>query len=62
MRDVLKRFRCTGRMDPTDQEVRSRRRLAPRHTEGRDMVGGFLANRKHNASVLLDHLATGLNT
>jgi hypothetical protein len=25
------------------------------------MVGGFLDNRKHNASVLLDHLATRLS-
>jgi hypothetical protein len=61
MSDVLKRFRCLGFMDPTDQEVRPQRRLAPRLTEGRGMVGGFLDNRKHNASVLLDHLATRLS-
>jgi hypothetical protein len=45
----------------TDQEVRPQRRLAPRLTEGRGTVGGFLDNRKHNASVLLDHLATRLS-
>jgi hypothetical protein len=56
MSDVLKRFRCLGFMDPTDQEVRPQRRLPPRLTEGRGTVGGFLDNRKHNASVLLDHL------
>jgi hypothetical protein len=61
MSDVLKRFRCLGFMDSTDQEVRPQRRLAPRLTEGRGMVGGFLDNRKHNASVLLDHLATRLS-
>jgi hypothetical protein len=46
MSDVLKRFRCLGFMDSTDQEVRPQRRLAPRLTEGRGMVGGFLDNRK----------------
>ena len=60
MSDVLKRFRCLGLMDPTDQEVRPQPRLAPRLTEGRGTVGGFLDNRKHNASVVLDHLATRL--
>ena len=61
MRDVLKRFRCLGFMDSTDQEVRPQRRLAPRLTEGRGTVGGSLDSRKHNASVLLDHLATRLS-
>jgi hypothetical protein len=42
MSDVLKRFRCLGLMDPTDQEVRPQRRLAPWLTEGRGTVGGFL--------------------
>jgi hypothetical protein len=61
MSDVLKRFRCLGFMDPTDQEVRPQRRLAPRLTEGRGTVGEFLDNRKHNASVLRGHLATRLS-
>jgi hypothetical protein len=61
MSDLLKRFRCLGLMDPADQEVRPQRRLAPRLTEGRGTVGGFLDNRKHNASVLLDHLVMRLS-
>ena len=61
MSDVLKRFRCLGLMDLTDHEVRPRRRLAPRRAEGLGTMGGFLDNRKHNASVLLDHLATRLS-
>ena len=61
MSDVLKRFRCLGFMDPTDQEVRPQRRLAPRLTEGRGTVGGLLDNRKHNARVVLDHLATRMS-
>jgi hypothetical protein len=61
MSDLLKRFRCLGLMDPTDQEVRPQRRLAPRLTEGRGTVGGLLDNRKHIASVLLDQLATRLS-
>jgi hypothetical protein len=47
-------------MDPTDQEVLHRRTLAPRLTELRGKVGGFLDNRKHNADVLLEQLATRL--
>jgi hypothetical protein len=61
MSDVLRRFRCLGLIDPTDQEERPQRRVAPRLTEGRGTVGGFLDNCKYNASVLLDHLATRLS-
>jgi hypothetical protein len=48
-------------MHPTDQEVLQRHPLAPRLAEGRGTVGGFLDNGKHNASVLLNHLATRLS-
>jgi hypothetical protein len=58
MSDILKRFSCLGLMDLTDLEVRPRRRLAPGRAEGLGRMGGFFDNRKHNVSVLLDHVAT----
>ena len=45
MRDVLKRFRCLGLMDPTDQEVRPQHRLAPWLTAGRGTVGRSLTGQ-----------------
>jgi hypothetical protein len=60
MSDVLEQLRRLGLMDPTDQEVLQRRALAPRLTELRGKVGGFLDNRKQNANVLLDHVAARL--
>ncbi len=52
MRDVLKRFRCLGLMDPTDQEVRPQRRLAPWLTEGHGTVGGFLTGQARRVAPL----------
>jgi hypothetical protein len=60
MSDIHERLRQLGLMDPTDQEVRQRRTLAPRVRELRGRVGGFLDNRKQNANVLLEHLAARL--
>ena len=61
MSDILERIRRLGLLDPTDQEVLQRRTPAPRLVEIRGKVGGFLDNRKHNASVLLDHIAERLS-
>jgi hypothetical protein len=61
MSDVLERIYRLGLLDPTDQEVLQRHTLAPRLVEVRGKVGGFLDNRKQNASVLLDHLAERLS-
>jgi hypothetical protein len=61
MSDVLEQIRRLGLLEPTDQEVLQRRTLAPRLTELRGKVGGFLDNRKHNANVLLEHIAMRLS-
>jgi hypothetical protein len=61
MSDVLERLHRLGLLNPTDQEVLQRRTLAPRLVEVRGKVGGFLDNRKHNANILLDHIATRLS-
>jgi len=61
MNDVLEQLRRLGLMDPTDQQVRQRRMLAPRLAGLRGKVGGFLDNRKQNANVLLAHVATRLS-
>jgi hypothetical protein len=62
MNDVHERIRRLGLLDPTDHEVLQRRTLAPRlaHVDGK--VGGFLDNRKQNASILLAHIAERLST
>jgi hypothetical protein len=57
MSDVLGRLRRLGLLDPTDQEVLQRRTHAPRLVDLHGKVGGFLDNRKHNADVLLAHIA-----
>src|SRR5262245_52387839 len=57
MNHMLERIQRLGLLDPTDQEVLQRRWLAPRLREFHGKVGGFLDNRKHNASILLDHIA-----
>jgi hypothetical protein len=61
MSDVRERIHRLGLLDPTDPEVLQRRTLAPRLAEIRGKVGGFLDNRKHNASALLQHMATRLS-
>jgi hypothetical protein len=61
MTDVREHIRRLGLLDPTDQEVLQRRTLAPRLGALRGKVGGFLDNRKHNANVLLQHIATRLS-
>src|SRR5919109_5291765 len=61
MQDVLERLRRLGLLDPIDREVLQRRTLAPRLTELRGKVGGFLDNRKHNANVLLERIAARLS-
>ena len=60
MSDILEQIRRLGLLDPTDQEMRRRRTLAPRLTGLRGKVGGFLDNRKHNANVLLERIAARL--
>src|SRR5262245_58663450 len=60
MNHVLERIHRLGLLDPTDQAVLQRRMLAPRLREVQGKVGGFLDNRKHNASILLDHIARRL--
>ena len=62
MNAVLERIRCLGLLDPTDQEVLQRRTLAPRLADVDGKVGGFLDNRKHNANILLAHIAERLST
>jgi hypothetical protein len=61
MSDVLERIHRLGLLNPTDQEVLQRRRLAPRLAEVRGKVGGFLDNRKHNANILLERIAVRLS-
>jgi hypothetical protein len=60
MRDIQEKIRRLGLLDPTDPEVLQQRILAPRLTELRGTVGGFLDNRKQNANVLLERIATQL--
>lgn len=60
MTDVVERIRRLGLLDPTDPEVLQRRTLAPRLTELRGKVGGFLDNRKQNANILLERIAARL--
>jgi hypothetical protein len=60
MSDILEQIRRLGLLDPTDQEMRRRRTLAPRLTGLRGKVGGFLDNRKQNANVLLERIAARL--
>jgi len=62
MQDVLGLLRRLGLLDPTDREALQRRTLAPRLTELRGKVGGFLDNRKQNANVLLERMAARLAT
>ena len=54
-------LRRLGLLDPTDQEVRQRRTLAPRLANVHGKVGGFLDNRKQNANILLAHIAARLS-
>jgi hypothetical protein len=61
MSDVLERIHSLGLLTPTDQEVLQQRMLASRLAELRGKVGGFLDNRKQNANVVLDHIATRLS-
>ena len=61
MSDVLERIHRLGLLNPTDQEVLQQRTLASRLAELRGKVGGFLDNRKQNANVVLDHIATRLS-
>jgi hypothetical protein len=61
MSDALEQIRRLGLLDPTDQAVLQCRSLAPRLTTLRGKVGGFLDNRKHNANVLLEHIAARLS-
>jgi hypothetical protein len=60
MSDIFTQIRRLGLLDPTDQEMLQRRTLAPRLTELRGKVGGFLDNRKQNANVLLERIAARL--
>ena len=60
MTDVVERIHRLGLLDPTDPEVLQRRTLAPRLTELRGKVGGFLDNRKQNANILLERIAARL--
>jgi hypothetical protein len=62
MNHVLERIHRLGLLDPTDQEVLQRRVLAPRLREVEGKVGGFLDNRKQNASLVLDRMAERLST
>jgi hypothetical protein len=55
-------IRRLGLLDPTDQEVLQRRTLAPRLAGIDGKVGGFLDNRKHNADIILAHIAERLRT
>jgi hypothetical protein len=61
MNDVLECIHRLGLLDPTDQEVLQRRMLAPRLVDVCGKVGGFLDNRKQNASILLAHIAERLS-
>ena len=61
MNDILEKLRQLGLLDPTDQEVRQRRTLAPRLAGLGSTVGGFLDNRKQNADVLLARVAARLS-
>jgi hypothetical protein len=60
MHEIQEKIRRLGLLDPTDPEVLQRRTLAPRLTELRGKVGGFLDNRKQNANVLLERLSARL--
>ena len=60
MSDVFERIHRLGLLNPTDREMLQQRTLAPRLAELHGKVGGFLDNRKQNANVVLDHIATQL--
>ena len=60
MENVRNRIWQLGLMDPTDQEVLEGRFLAPRLTDLRGKVGGFLDNRKQNADLLLERIGARL--
>ena len=62
MNEVHERLRRLGLLDPTDHEVLQRHTLAPRLANVHGKVGGFLDNRKQNASILLAHIAERLTT
>jgi hypothetical protein len=62
MSDVHERLRRLGLLDPTDHEELQRRTLALRLANVDGKVGGFLDNRKQNASILLAHIAERLST
>jgi hypothetical protein len=61
MSDVHERIRRLGLLEPTDHEVLQRRALASRLADVHGKVGGFLDNRKQNASILLAHIAERLS-
>jgi hypothetical protein len=61
MSDVHERIRRLGLLDPTDHEVLQRRTLARRLADVHGKMGGFLDNRKQNASILLAHIAERLS-
>ena len=54
------RLRELGLALPIDPEAASRWRAAPRLDTLHDKVGGFLGNRKANASLLLQNVGEGL--
>lgn len=60
MQEIFERIRQLGLLDPTDHEVFQRRTLAPRLSDLRGKVGGFLDNRKQNANRLLERIAARL--
>jgi len=60
MQEILAHIRQLGLLDPTDHEVFQRRTLAPRLSQLRGKVGGFLDNRKQNADRLLERIAARL--
>ena len=61
MNDVFERLRRLGLLDPTDQDMRQRRGLAPRLAGLHGKVAGLLDNRKQNANILLEHIAARLS-
>ena len=54
--NVEERLRLMGLMSPIDPDASNRWRPAPRLDTLHGKVGGFLGNRKANASLLLDNV------
>ena len=54
--NVEERLRLMGLMSPIDPDAANRWRPAPRLDTLHGKVGGFLGNRKANASLLLDNV------